>query len=260
MIVADGLIWLLLLLGPLILLQRQLHREIQSIFLLLTRRVEIALALFSILFLPGVLLHESSHFLAALFLGVRTGGFSLIPRVVPANPGSVGGPSRLQLGYVETARTDLIRDSLIGVAPLLSGGLFVTYAGLNLLGFLQVWNSLGAGGPGGAFEAFWRLQNQPDFWIWFYLTFVVSSTMLPSASDRRAWLPLAAILTVLLGASLLAGAGPWLAAHFAQPLNLGLRALAVVLGISAAIHLVLWLPAWITRRLLSRLTGLKVIG
>ncbi len=256
----DGLVWLLLLLGPLLFLQRQLHREIQSVFLLLTRRVEVALAIFSILFLPGVLLHEASHFLVALLLGVPAGGFSLIPRVVPANPGSRTGSSRLQLGYVETAKTDLFRDSLIGAAPLVSGGLFVTYAGLVLLGFNQVWSSLGAGGPGAALDEFWRLQNRPDFWIWFYLTFVISSTMLPSASDRRAWLPLASLLALLLGASLVAGAGPWLATHFALPLNQAFRALAVVLGISAAIHFSLWIPVWIVRGFLSRLTGLQIAG
>jgi hypothetical protein len=251
-------LWLLVLLGPLFILQRQLHREIQSIFLILTRRADVALALFSILFFPGVLLHETSHFLAAVFLRVPTGGFSLIPRVVPATPGARSGQIRLQLGYVETSKTDLLRDSLIGAAPLLAGGLFVTYAGLYHLGLNQVWNALEARAATGALDAMRGLLGQPDFWLWFYLTFVVSSTMLPSASDRRAWLPLAAILAASLGVSLLAGAGPWLAVHFEQPLNQAFRALAVVLGISAAVHLILWAPVWIFRHFLSRLTGLQV--
>ena len=59
----DGLWWLLLLLGPLLLLQRSLHREIQVLFLVVTRRPDIAIALFSVLFFPGVLLHEGSHYL-----------------------------------------------------------------------------------------------------------------------------------------------------------------------------------------------------
>ena len=72
----DGFLWLLLMLGPLLILQRSLHREIQSVFLLITRRPEIAIALFSLLFFPGVLLHESSHFLMAKLLNVPTGRVS----------------------------------------------------------------------------------------------------------------------------------------------------------------------------------------
>ena len=67
----NGLMWLLLLLGPLLFLQHHLHREIQAIFLLLTRRAEIAIMLFSLLFLPGVLLHEGSHYLAARYHGTN---------------------------------------------------------------------------------------------------------------------------------------------------------------------------------------------
>ncbi len=79
----DGLWWLLLLIGPQLVLQRWLHREIQAVFLLLTRRAELALVLFSLLFFPGVLLHEASHYLTAFLLGVRVGGISLIPQVLP---------------------------------------------------------------------------------------------------------------------------------------------------------------------------------
>ncbi len=89
------LLYLLLLLVPLLYLQRFLQREIQAIFLLITRQPEISMALFSLIFLPGVLLHEISHFLMAHLLGVRTGRFSIIPKKLE------GG--RIQLGYVETA-------------------------------------------------------------------------------------------------------------------------------------------------------------
>lgn len=244
----DGLWWLLLLLGPLIVIQRRLHLEIQLIFYLITRSREIALALFSFIFFPGVFLHETSHFIVARLLGVRTGRFSLLPR--PLENG------RLQLGYVETAPTDIIRDALIGAAPLLVGGAFVAYAGLKQLGLPGVWESLANGSEGVGLMSLSRLPALPDFWIWFYLTFAVSSTMLPSSSDRRAWLPLTILVVLLLGVSLLAGAGPWMLVHLAPVFNQALRSVAVVFGISVAIQLVLVLPFWLLRHLLSRLTGL----
>lgn len=248
----DGLLWLLILLGPLLILQRGLHREIQSVFLLVTRRGDISLALFSLLFFPGVLLHEASHYVMAIFLGVQTGRFSLLPQTLENG--------RLQLGFVETEPTDFFRDALIGAAPLISGGLFVTYAGLERLGFGDLWQTL-LGGDAAAFgAALGALPNQNDFWLWFYLALAVSSTMLPSASDRRAWRPLALVLGVLLVVTLLAGAGPWLLQTFGAPLNQALRALAGVLGISMVMHLALWLPAMLLRRLISKITGQEVVG
>src|SRR3990170_5216778 len=100
-------------------------------------RSEIARAFFSLLFFPGVLLHETSHYLAARLLGVKTGRFSLLPQPLP--------DGRLRLGFVETTGTDLLRDALIGVAPLVAGGAFVIYAGLLRLGLPALWDGFVAG-------------------------------------------------------------------------------------------------------------------
>jgi hypothetical protein len=247
----DGFLWLVLLVAPLLFLQRSLHREIQAVFLLLTRQPEIAVALFSLLFLPGVLLHETSHYLMARLLGVHTGRFSVLPQKME--------DGRLQLGFVETAATDFFRDALIGAAPLITGGSFVVFAGLSRMGLNTLWDSL-AGGQSSAFIiVLTSLTERPDFWLWFYLAFTVSSTMLPSASDRRAWLPLFLVILILLGLTLLAGAGPWLFAHLAPALNSALRAIAIVFGITALLHLILLPPTWLVRKLISRLVGYQVV-
>jgi len=253
----SGFWWLLLLVGPLLFFQRSLHREIQAVFLLITRRIDISMILFSILFFPGILLHETSHYLMAKLLGVRTGHFSLIPRVIT---GPIGQPTgRIQLGYVETSRSDIIRDSLIGAAPLFTGGLFVAYAGLMRLGMQHLWGYLASGDLGGFLETLRVVLSQSDSWLWLYLVFVVSSLMLPSASDRRAWLPLGVFLGVILVLSLLAGAGPWLMENFAPPLNRVLLSLDIVLGISLGIHFVFLIPMFLLRIVLSRLLGMRVV-
>jgi hypothetical protein len=246
----DGLLWLLLLLGPLLILQRGLHREIQSIFLLITRRADISIILFSILFLPGVILHEGSHFIMATLLGVRTGRVSLIPKAMP------GG--KLQLGYVETTQVDFFRTALIGLAPLLSGGVVISLLGSSRLGLIPVGEEILGGHIALALSAIKTLPERPDFWVWFYLVFIISSTMLPSASDRRTWLPLGVALTLLVGLAALAGAGPWLAQNLAPIVNRALRSLAIVFAVSAAVHAVVLLPVWLARLLLNRITGLQV--
>ncbi len=247
----TSLLLLLISLGPLLILQRSLHREVQTIFLLLTRRSDLSIALFAILFFPGVLLHESSHYLAAKLLRVRTGRFSIIPRPLP--------DGRLQMGYVETASSDWLRDTLIGAAPLVAGGLFVAYAGLARLGLSELWQAYAAGGMDAALALLPQITARPDFWVWFYLTLVVSSTMLPSASDRRAWLPLGLTLLALLGASLLAGAGPWLEQNLAPLLGALFLSVAVVFAISAGVHLLLVLPLWALRTFLAWWLRLEVV-
>lgn len=247
----DGFLWLLLLLGPYLIAQRSLHREIQLVFLALTRRTEIALSLFSLLFFPGVLLHESSHFVAARLLNVRTGRISLLPRPQPNG--------RLQLGFVETANTDWLRDAIIGAAPLIAGGVFVAYAGLTQLRMYLLWDAFQAGGIAAAWTVLPQLYAIPDFWIWFYLAFTISATMLPSASDRQAWGPLVLVFVLLMGLSLLVGAGPWLVANVAPYVNRALRVVAVVIAIGAAIETILLLPVWLLRVGLLRLTGLQIV-
>jgi hypothetical protein len=244
-------IYLLLLLVPIIYLQRFLQREIQAIFLLITRQPEISMALFSLLFLPGVLLHELSHFIMAQILGVKTGRFSIIPKKLE------GG--RLRLGYVETAKTDIFRDALIGIAPLITGGIFVAFTGVSRLGLTTVWVDLIHGQLSSINLAVKTIILRPDFWLWFYLSFAVSSTMLPSASDRKAWLPLILVILTLLGLILLIGVGPWLLTKLGSGLMAGLDAITMVFGITVIIHLILSPPVWLIRKIISRMVGLQVV-
>lgn len=250
-LIRGSLLYGLLLLVPMIFLQRFLQREIQAIFLLITRQPEISMALFSLLFLPGVLLHELSHFVMARFLGVRTGKFSIIPKKLE------GG--RLQLGYVETAKTDFFRDALIGVAPFITGCIFVAFVGISRLGLNSVWLNLLNGQLSSINLAIKSIVVRPDFWVWFYLTFAVSSTMLPSSSDRRAWLPLILVILGFAGLILLIGVGPWLLTKFGSGLTAGLDAVTLVFGITVIIHLILSPPAWLIRKIISRMVGLHVV-
>ena len=238
------------MLVPLILLQRLLHREIQAVFLILTRDVRLTMGIFSMLFLPGVFLHELSHYLMAKILGVRTGNFSIFPQSLP--------DGRLQLGYVETAKSDVVRDSLIGAAPIIVGTLFVAYIAIYRLEMRVLWDVF----RNGQLDLFWMgvraLPQVRDFYLWFYLVFAVSSTMLPSQSDRHAWLELVIYVVVLLGIILLFGAGPWMLSTIAPRLSNFFISVAVIFGLSAFVHVLLILPTALVHKLLARATGVDV--
>jgi hypothetical protein len=246
----EGFFWFTAMLVPLTLLQRLLHREIQAVFLTLTRDARLTMGIFQIVFLPGVFLHEVSHFLTAKLLRVQTGRFSVIPRALP--------DGRLQLGYVETAKSDILRDSLIGAAPLIFGTLFVAFAAVNKLEMRVLWETL----RNGQFNLFWMgvgiLPRVQDFYLWFYLVFTVSSTMTPSESDRHAWLELVISVGVLFSIALLIGAGPWMLSNIAPLLSNFLNSVAVILGLSVLVHVLLVLPTMLIHKLLARATGVDV--
>ncbi|HTX92394.1 MAG TPA: hypothetical protein VMC09_14380 [Anaerolineales bacterium] len=246
----DGLLWFLAALVGLVFLQRILHREIQAAFLILTRRPGVTQAIFALIFLPGVFLHELSHFLTAKILGVPTGKFSLIPQAQP--------DGKLRLGYVETGSGGFIRDALIGVAPLVSGGLFVAYAAIYQLHLLPLWDLMRAAEWTGFWANLISVLKAADFWLWFYLTFTVSSTMMPSASDRHAWLPMGLFLAGLIGLAVLFGAGSWMLTYLAPPFNSFLRATAMIFGLSGFLHAILIVPFLLAHRVLTRLTGMDI--
>ena len=243
--------WLVVSLVPFLFVQRWLHRELQALLLLITRRQDLSLGLFSLVFFPGVLLHESSHYLMARVLGVKTGRFSLLPELTDNG--------KLRMGYVETAQAGALADALIGTAPLLAGGAVIAFLGRVCLGL----SPLAVFMHEGDWASFWQglldVPGRNDFWLWFYLAFTVSSTMLPSASDRHSWRPVGIGLGLLMLVLVVGGAGPWMLENFGPWLNQALLGTSLIFGISLALHVVLGLPVWGLRHLVSRITGLKVV-
>jgi hypothetical protein len=151
-----------------------------------------------------------------------------------------------------------VRDSLIGAAPLIVGTLFVAYVAVYHLQMRVLWDAL----RNGQLDLFWlgvrALPQTPDFYLWFYLAFAVSSTMMPSESDRHAWLELVISIAVLFGLALLFGAGPWMLSNVAPRLSTFLSSVAVIFGLSMFVHVLLILPTALIHKLVARATGVDV--
>jgi hypothetical protein len=175
-------VWVAISLPILMITQRWIHRHLQGIAYLATGRKNWAIVLYAIILFPGVLLHEVSHWLMAGILGVKTGGFSVFPKLKP--DGSI------QLGYVEyykSQRLGPIRESLVGSAPLISDTAVVLLISLRVFNISVLGEALQTGDVTILSEALSMLFATADFLIWLYLLFAVSNAMMPSASDRRAW-------------------------------------------------------------------------
>ena len=129
----SGFWRLILFFLPFLLVQRWFHRELQFILYRVTKKTKSVVVIYSILFFPGVLVHEGSHFFAAKLLGVRTGKFSIAASKQPNG--------MIRMGYVETEKVDFIRNSLIGAAPLFTAGLLISLLGVHVLKSIAYWIS-----------------------------------------------------------------------------------------------------------------------
>lgn len=191
------LFWLIITFVLMYPLKRWINIHIQGVAFLLTGNPQVAMWLFWVMFLPGTLLHEFSHWLTAVLLGVKTSRFSIWPKKKKKG--------ELQMGSVQVELTDPFRHSLIGVAPLIFGSIAVLLIGQVWLELDRLGLALSSGDLEVISEAVAQTLLKPDVWLWLYLIFAISNAMMPSVSDRESWrtvliyLALALVLAIGLG-------------------------------------------------------------
>jgi hypothetical protein len=114
----------------LFLLARYLINSLSRLFFRVSRSEKVTVALLAYLFLPGTIVHELSHLLAAGLLFVGAGNMQLTPKIIEDG---------VRLGSVEIEKTDILRRAIIGVAPVLVGAtvIFGTLFYLQSLNFLS---------------------------------------------------------------------------------------------------------------------------
>lgn len=229
-----------------IFLQQWLHRHIQGFALALTGNPGCAIRLLFYLLLPGVVLHEASHYVVARLLLVRTGGLNI----------GIGSTRKRQisLGSVSIGRTDPVRESLVGVAPFVFG---LTAIWLIVGYGFAVWPNSG--------EALTQLaQRVRDYasdwttWLDLYLVFAVSTAMIPSESDREPWGPVVTIFGLGVAVLFLLGWTPRVPPDFVTLARQLLDALTFALGVSVVVNAAIALALWILEQTVERLSGKRV--
>lgn len=238
------LILFLLAFGAVLYLERVVHRCLQGVFLLLTGHVGAATLLYSLVLLPGVALHELSHALMALLLGVRVRRFSLRPE--RRRNGIV------RLGYVEVLRSDMWRTSLIGAAPLFAGLAALISIGVFVFSLDSLQSGIFQNDIGGVLDYLLSIPRATDSWLWVYLVFAIANSMMPSSSDTQAWPPVigfiaavSAIALLIGGTDLIAAIAPavqhalrWVTVAFAFTALINVLAIFALSGIGAAVSFI----------------------
>lgn len=162
-----ALFFILILL--LFLLSRVLTSEIYSFSYKITRSENFSISILAFVLFLGVFIHEMAHFLAAKFLLVPTGKVSLFPK----KEGDY-----LKLGSVSVAQSNILKEFIIGAAPLVVGIISI----LLLVYFIL--QDLGG-------------VNFLKIILSFMGIFVISNTMYVSRKDFQAALPfLVSVITL----------------------------------------------------------------
>jgi hypothetical protein len=248
------ILWAAISLICLLFMQRWIHAHLHGVSLLLTGRPEWAIILYAVILFPGVLLHEISHWLTALVLGVRTGGVSLTPRRLP--------DGSLQLGYVEYYKgpgVGAIRESLIGAAPLITGTAVILLIGHRVFSVTSLGAAISNGDINVLADAMAQLLSIPNVLVWIYLLFAISNAMLPSKSDRHAW---PAFLLIMGGVTILIaviGQGMSLLDNLYGPVSVLFGYLGTAFSIAIAVDILCIVVIALLEWFLGRLRGASVI-
>ncbi|MCA9868934.1 MAG: hypothetical protein KDI03_06675 [Anaerolineae bacterium] len=231
-------------------LQRWITQHVQGIGLLLFNNADYGMALLWLVLLPGILLHEGSHWITAKVLGLKTGKFSFTPNTVKG---------QIVLGSVEVQRSNAFKDSLVGLAPFLAGTL-----ALLILGYAVF--DVGALGRAWEDNAWQRMFNLlvgtlrvDDAFLWLYLVFAISNAMMPSPSDRESWRLVLIYVGVVFLLLLVFGWLPTLSDALVQQLDAGLRMLTWAFGLALVVDAVLAVVLALLELLASALLRRKVV-
>lgn len=135
-----------------------------------------AIVVWSVIFLPGTIIHEISHFLIAALTGARTGKIEIFPEYLEDEIDKKY--NHIALGSVQTQKLNPLRGFLVGIAPFVSGIALLIW----LSSLLQV--SFASG----------------NTWIFIlegYLFFTIANSFFPSWPDIKQTLPFVIISLVV---------------------------------------------------------------
>ncbi len=240
------LAWLAALSVPLFFLTRWLSLHLQGLGLLLSGSQQTAMLLHYLVLLPGVLLHEMSHLLAARLVGVKTRSISLRPKA------RRGG--NIRFGAVTVAKSDPFRESWIGLAPLLTG----TAAILLLARWQFGVESLPALNPEGIGQTLVSSLQAPDALLGLYLIFAISNAMWPSESDRQPWAAVLVFLALAAGMVYVAGLLPQILVELKRWVLTGVTHLAFAFGLAVSVDIPFALLILVVEKAGGRMLGRHV--
>lgn len=172
-----------------------------------------AKVLYFVILFPGVIIHELSHFFIASLLFVPTGEISIFPE-------------EKKIGSIQVAKTDPIREAIIGLAPTILGTGII----LAIFSFAE-----------------------PKNIFWFYLVFAINNTMFASESDRKSWLGLLAFITLVTASLYLFGVLPLVTGPLLHYARLSAHFIATAYAATFLVNLVFIIPLFLLQKIIKKI-------
>jgi hypothetical protein len=215
----------------LLFVQRWITRSLQEVSIRWVGDPDVALIIYFVVVLPGVVIHELSHWLMAKTLRVRVSR----PKFGPVRKGR---SKRVSLGSVRVGNVDPVRASLIGVAPLLGGSAVILLIGNLVLGVGELSTAMAGQGLEGILDGLAQLIQVADFWLWLYLIFAISNAMLPSESDMATVRPVLIFLGIAAAVVLIVTGVPAIPPTIVDGVNAVAGYLVAAFGLTLAVDAV----------------------
>lgn len=152
-------------------LSKLLIRSISIFFLKIARKENLAIRLFHLFLLPGVIVHELAHLLVAEGMFVRTSGLSFTPEP---------DGDRVVMGSVAIQETDPIRRAIIGFAPVFVGILIISFFVFYFLSDRSI------------------ISFPWNYVLVFFAVFQIGNTMFSSSKDLEGSAALLIVITLII--------------------------------------------------------------
>ena len=160
--------------------ERWLHQHIFKVGWLLTNNFQLTTIFYYCLFLPGIALHELCVWLLAGLLRVRAERAISFPAAQ-----EIG---ELRLNFIRLSpQAGRIRTFIISLSPLIVGSVSLWLLAEGVFRWWAALATLDVGGIDALARALQAVARTADFWLWFYLAFVIANTMLPALPLAPSW-------------------------------------------------------------------------
>lgn len=215
----------------------------------MTKSFQTTTILYYTFFLPGVFLHEVAYWLVAGMLNVHAKSSIQWPEAQEI--------AELKLSFVELAKNvSPLRLAVITLAPLLTGLAAVWFIANNILNFDEFFARLSTGELADVSGALRQLISTPDFWLWSYILFTISNTMVPRLQDLRGLRVILVAVGLITVALILIGVGNEVVVQaLIGPVSDALNLLSGAFIIIIFINLIFVLILGTIEAIIERITG-----
>lgn len=230
-------------------LERWLHQHIFKVGWLVTNQFQTTTILYYAFFLPGIVLNQFIVWAVAGLLNVRADR-------------SIAWPEKQEIGELKlnfiklSKNVGAFRLAIISTAPLVIAIALVWHIANNILNIPGFLSMMRDGTLTNLTEAINSFTAATDFWIWVYLAFTISNTMMPDFQNLRGWRIVISALAIIIVVLYILGAGnAVLLDAMRGPITNSLNALSSIFAVIIGLNLFMVAVLGTLEAIIERITG-----